>query len=80
MYNDLDISIGIDGVPIFESSNINLWPILLCLKNCSHSKPLPIAIFAGIGKPDLTAFLEKVHQELILLKEYCRVCDFFCET
>ena len=77
MYNDFDISIGIDGVPLFKSSNFNLWPILLRLKNCSYYKPLPIAVFAGIGKPDLAAFLEKVHQELILLKEYCRVCDFF---
>jgi hypothetical protein len=49
-----------DGMPLFKSSKIELWPILFKLKNCTYTRPLPIAIFCGIGKPDLLPFLEQL--------------------
>ena len=70
---DLKIKIGIDGIPIFKSSPINLWPILFSIDNVGFSKPLPIAVFVGVGKPKLTDFLSKLAQELITLKNYVEV-------
>ena len=62
----VDIKINIDGLPLFKSSPINLWPILMLVPGVSH--PLPLAIFAGIGKPDLLPFLNRLCSEISRLK------------
>lgn len=54
--NDISIQVGIDGIPLFKSSPVNLWPILFTIKNVSFRKPLPIAVFAGIGNPNFEQF------------------------
>ena len=53
VYNSLSIKINIDGIPLYKSSNYCLWPILMIIDQCKVKTPLLIAIFAGVGKPDL---------------------------
>ena len=45
----LELSVNIDGVPLFHSSSEQLWPILGFLEN---SDKFIIALFSGKHKPD----------------------------
>lgn len=45
----LCISFNIDGVPLFKSTNVQLWPILCSVKGF---EPFVIALFCGTSKPD----------------------------
>ena len=75
--NMLTLHINIDGLPLFRSSNLNLWPMLMTIKESSYFKPLPIAVFCGIGKPNLHNYLSKLVSELLLLKkEIATICTF----
>ncbi len=69
LFNDLVIYINIDGVPLFKSSKLGLWPILMSIKGSIYPKPLPIAVFCGIGKPPLDTFINKLVSELSYLRE-----------
>ena len=55
-HKSIHLSVNIDGVPLFKSTNDQMWPIL-----CSfHTfKPFIVALFCGKQKPDsVTNFLE----------------------
>lgn len=55
--NVLELSINIDGLPLFHSSNTQFWPILALIKNICG--PFVIGIFCGMSKPEpLSLFLE----------------------
>lgn len=43
------ISFNIDGVPLFKSTYIQLWPILCSVKGF---EPFVVALFCGTSKPD----------------------------
>ena len=60
--SEFEVIFNIDGLPLYNSSNISLWPILM--KVDCISRPLPVAVFVGIGKPNLDLFLEKFVDEL----------------
>ena len=62
----LNLKISIDGLPLYKSSNLNLWPILCTIGDVA--RPMPIAVFCGIGKPDLQTFVKKLCEELHFLK------------
>lgn len=63
--NKLDISFNIDGLPLFNSSNLQFWPILGLIKNFK-SNPFAIGIFCGRSKPQsLELFLEDFVDELL---------------
>lgn len=65
--NKLDISFNIDGLPLFNSSNLQFWPILGLVKNFK-SNPFAIGIFCGRSKPQpLELFLEDFIDELLYL-------------
>ena len=64
LYNAIDITINIDGLPLFHSSPVSLWPILFSVRNMSFIKPLPVAIYVGVGKPDFSGFLKELIAEL----------------
>lgn len=60
----LDIALNIDGLPLFKSTNSQLWPILAQIKNYK-SNPFPIGIFFGQSKPQpLELYLENLIGEL----------------
>ena len=46
--NTISLNVNVDGLPLFKSSNIQVWPIL-----CMFGKlpPFIVAIFVGSGKP-----------------------------
>jgi hypothetical protein len=57
----LNLKFNIDGLPLFGSSAFNLWPILVSINDCH---PLPVACYGGIGKPNITEFLQNFATEL----------------
>lgn len=62
----LHISFNIDGVPLFKSTNIQLWPILCSVKGF---EPFVVALFCGTSKPDsLDTYLSDFLNELRELK------------
>jgi len=62
-----NLQFNIDGIPLFRSSNIQLWPILGNV--IGTPRIFPVAIFSGDQKPvDLDVFLGEFIQELIELE------------
>jgi len=49
----LSIDVNIDGLPLFNSSRAQLWPILIRLNNIKNFPVLPIGVFWGIIYPML---------------------------
>ena len=53
----------------------------MTIKGCKYPKPLPIAIFCGIGKPPLTKFFESLVNELKSLRSmYHRIHNQFVKV
>ena len=75
-YTSLKIKIGIDGLPLFKSSPVTIWPILCILDSTNFKKALPIAAYVGLSKPDFTGFVEQLYTELLRFKEYVEICGF----
>ena len=65
----LELSINIDGVPLFHSSSEQLWPILGSFKN---SDIFIIALFYGKHKPDNVEPEDSVFH----LKQYDDINEF----
>ena len=61
---NIDMIFNIDGLPLFRSSNVGIWPILMKIENISYSTPLPVSFFCGAGKPDLSTFTQLFSSEL----------------
>ncbi|KAJ8935531.1 hypothetical protein NQ314_012749, partial [Rhamnusium bicolor] len=49
--DELCVYINIDGIPIYNSSSVEFWPILLYCKNFRNSAVTIVAFFCGRGKP-----------------------------
>jgi hypothetical protein len=49
--NVIEIQINIDGIPIFKTHSIEMWPILCRVISASDSEPFVVSIHAGHGKP-----------------------------
>jgi len=47
----LKLQINIDGLPLFKSTSIQLWPILGLLVSVPMKEPVIIALFCGPNKP-----------------------------
>ncbi|XP_073669952.1 uncharacterized protein [Paramisgurnus dabryanus] len=61
----LKLQINIDGLPLFKSSGIQVWPILGCLLSFPIKEPVVIALFCGPHKPKTAeVFLEDFVSEL----------------
>ena len=87
--SELKLSLNIDGLPIFKSTNNSLWPILCQVMNLQPPVVFPIALTYGKSKPtDLTflddtiADLQNIIQNGLLVDEKaykvsleCIVCD-----
>lgn len=80
----LEISFNIDGLPIFKSSRVHLWPIL-CAIHLTPTRVFPVTLTLGPSKPTNLDFIEKAIgdiQELIenglegkQITIRCVVCD-----
>ena len=66
---------NIDGLPLYKSSGLNMWPILM--KIDSVFRPMPVAVFLGNGKPILSKFLEKLVGELKTITSFGLVCGSY---
>lgn len=45
--NSLSLNINIDGLPIYESSNDQFWPILCNISEMSFIEPIIVGIYRG---------------------------------
>jgi len=86
----LQLQINVDGIPLFKSSNIALWPILCSVINIDSKNPFVVGLFCGKEKPKRAAeFLSDFVIEAVDLIEnglslenrifpvviHCFVCD-----
>jgi len=59
------LQINIDGLPLFKSTNMQLWPILGLLLSVPMKEPAVIGIFCGVKKPNAANdFLQDFTHEL----------------
>lgn len=61
----VEATINIDGLPLYNSSSLNAWPILMKI-DCVP-RALPVALYCGLKKPDLQTYLEELIDELMCL-------------
>jgi len=60
------LSINIDGLPLYRSSKVDLWPIL---GRIEEKKIFPIAVYAGKKKPRCSnLYLKTFVEEVLQLK------------
>lgn len=86
----IKLNFNIDGLPLFKSSPVELWPILANIHDMPDIKPMVIGIWSGTGKPkSLTEFLDPLVNDLcavtrdgitingyhIEVKIRCFICD-----
>ncbi|PAA76785.1 hypothetical protein BOX15_Mlig005569g2, partial [Macrostomum lignano] len=62
----LNLKLNCDGLPLFKSSKITLWPILVQFEHIRQ--PFPVASFCGLGLPPLLDYLEQLTNELSILQ------------
>ncbi len=64
------LDVNIDGIPLFKSSNITSWPILVRICNFGDKRPFPVSIFCGSSKPEnLNTFLSPFIGEMLALEK-----------
>ena len=69
----LKIQVSVDELPLFKSSNSQLWPILCSVNS---SKPMIIALFIGETKPKSVAdYLEDFIAEVSELQANGFTCS-----
>ena len=66
--SSLDLILNVDGLPLFRSSGLSTWPILMSIPELRLQCPLPVGFFCGFKKPDVATLLSKLCNELIELK------------
>lgn len=84
----LELSINIDGLPLFHSSPKQFWPILGLIKNvcspfvigifCGTSKPEPLHLFLQEFMTDITHLMQNgitFHNTVYEVKIYNFICD-----
>jgi hypothetical protein len=60
----IELTMNIDGLPLFRSSSYSLWPILCCAANLNPRCVFVIALYGGKSKPANLDFLKEAVQEL----------------
>ena len=67
---NLTLHINVDGLPIFESSSMHVWPILGRIKEFPDCEPFAIGIYSGKKKPtSANEFLHDFVEEITILHE-----------
>lgn len=63
----LSLKFNFDGLPIFRSSSLSAWPILM---KVATLPPVAVALFLGTAKPKLVEYLSEFVTELKALVSY----------
>ncbi|XP_065665703.1 uncharacterized protein LOC136087125 [Hydra vulgaris] len=76
-FTQITIHINIDGISLFNSSNISLWPILGSIVELEGSNVSPITLYGSSHKPNsLNDYLNDFIQEMKSLEQ----CGFSCKN
>lgn len=66
--NEMLLNFSVDGVPLFKSSNVQMWPILCSVKKF---EPFIVALFCGTAKPNsVTDYTSSFLTELKALQQH----------
>ena len=64
--DEIAVDLNIDGLPIFTSRNISVWPIQMSIAQITAAqKPFVVALFCGKVKPQNNDFLQDTISELL---------------
>ena len=62
--DSLEISLNVDGLPLFKSSEKNLWPVLCAIVNIKPIVVFPVVLTYGDSKPNDLEFLDELINDL----------------
>ena len=85
----ISLVVNIDGLPLFHSSKVQLWPILGMIQEFKQLGPFVIALYSGTSKPssldeylqpfisELKSFIHgiEIYNQVVRLKLEAFVCD-----
>ena len=61
----LSLHVNVDGLPLFQSSKVQLWPILGIFREFKDLGPFVIALFSGVNNPSsIDAYLQLFIDEI----------------
>ena len=60
----IELSVNIDGLPVYKSKNTSLWPIQCSIVNTQPLKPFVVALYYSDKKPQDLQFLDEFVEEL----------------
>ena len=66
----IQLQINVDGLPVYKSTNYQLWPIVGMVVNASAKIPFVIGVFGGHKKPgDISEYLHDFVEECLTFEQ-----------